>query len=557
MNTDWNNVNEIKSALLKLDDINGCEDFDIEELELTLQSQLKCELEQVQFLESEKAKIGNPESLTSVILNQVWREFGNQIGLDITAETLVERYEKAHPEKYDEVGKNVMKDHGYRDAKDLFQREWKTGELVDAYTGKKLSDVEKLNVDHVVSRKELFESYRRKQADLNVEELANNPENLQPTNEALNKSKRESSVDEWLGKREIREKDLIAQNERATQKIMNSDLSEEDKRLKIDENNRRLQNKLDADEQRMRVCDREARYAINKDIAVNATMEIGKKACEDAVKMMVVTALFKLAQKVMKGLVRYFKSKAKTFKKFLNEMRTSIKEFFLEIKDVLWKGAGTFIGSIVTEIMGPIINSFKRISSMFKQAGASLMEAIRYLSDEENKNKPFRIKIAQVGKIIVAGIFGGVAVVLSDAFEKLLWDFPGMQVVIPTLGTLANVIGMFFASLLSGLLGTVVIYRIDKYIEEQQIKELTEQQIDKNNDVLNLQEMIKHTNEAILIQKKETVITGINQRHEEAQKEIYKSLSEIFDDKEEVSSDVDFTVMNKKLSKLKLSLSEE
>ena len=474
MNNDWNNVNEIKSALLKPDDINDYEDFDIEELELTLQSQLKCELEQVQFLESEKAKIGNPESLTSVVLNQVWREFGNQIGLDITAETLVERYEKAHSEKYDEVGKNVMKDHSYRDAKDLFQREWKTGELVDAYTGKALSDVEKLNVDHVVSRKELFESYRRKQAALNVEELANKSENLQPTNEALNKSKREYSVDEWLGKREIREKDLIAQNERANQKIMNSDLSEEDKRLKIDENNRRLQNKLDADEQRMRVCDREARYAINKDIAVNATIEIGKKACEDAVKMMVVTALFKLAQKVMKGLVRYFKSKAKTFKKFLDEMRTSIKEFFGEIKDVLWKGAGTFIGSMVTEIMGPVINSFKRISSMFKQAGASLMEAIRYLSNEENKNKPFSIKIAQVGKIIVAGIFGGVAVVLSDTFEKLLWDFPGMQIVIPTLGTLANVIGMFFASLLSGLLGTVVIYRIDKYIEEQQIKELTE-----------------------------------------------------------------------------------
>ena len=556
MNNNWNNVNEIKSALLKPDDINDYEDFDIEELELTLQSQLKCELEQVQFLESEKTKIGNPESLTSVVLNQVWREFGNQIGLDITAETLVERYEKAHSEKYDEVGKNVMKDHSYRDAKDLFQREWKTGELVDAYTGKALSDVEKLNVDHVVSRKELFESYRRKQAALNVEELANKSENLQPTNEALNKSKREYSVDEWLGKREIREKDLIAQNERANQKIMNSDLSEEDKRLKIDENNRRLQNKLDADEQRMRVCDREARYAINKDIAVNATIEIGKKACEDAVKMMVVTALFKLAQKVMKGLVRYFKSKAKTFKKFLDEMRTSIKEFFGEIKDVLWKGAGTFIGSMVTEIMGPVINSFKRISSMFKQAGASLMEAIRYLSNEENKNKPFSIKIAQVGKIIVAGIFGGVAVVLSDTFEKLLWDFPGMQIVIPTLGTLANVIGMFFASLLSGLLGTVVIYRIDKYIEEQQIKELTEQQIDKNNDVLNLQGVVNNVKEVSLIQRKEVVISNIKSRHEYVQKEMVKSLEKIFDDSENVNHDENFAEMDKLLRNLNFGFKE-
>ena len=48
------------------------------------------------------------------------------------------------------------------------------------------------------------------------------------------------------------------------------------------------------------------------------------------------------------------------------------------------------------------------------------MEAVRYLGAKENRDKPFSIKIAQVGKIVTAGLVGGGAIALGEVFEKTL-----------------------------------------------------------------------------------------------------------------------------------------
>ena len=529
---------------------DNIKDFDIDEFELVLQEQLEVELDQIKFLQSEKEKIGNPESLKDIILNQIWTEFGNQLGLDITSETLVERYESSHSEDYSVVGANVMKDYKYRNTKEILQRQKDKGNLEDAYTGKKFAVNDKMNVDHVVSRKELFENYRRKQANLSVEELANKPENLQATNEALNKSKKEYSVEEWSSKREIRERNWKEQNERENNLTMESNLSDFDKKHNIDINNRRLQNKLDADDEKMRGCDDKARYAINKEIAISASKEIGTKACEDALKVMTILALFKLSKNIMNGLVRWFKAKSKTFKVFLEEMKESIKSFLLEVNDVLLKGAGTFVGSIVSEIIGPVINTFKKLSSLLKQAGGTFVESIKYLGDEANSKQPFEVKIMQVGKIIVAGISASSAIVLGEFLEKALLPYPGMQVVIPSLGTVANVVSIFMASLVSGVCGAIVINKIEKYIAERQKNNLVKQQIDKNNDVLSLQDEIVEINEVRLSQAKEKFISSIEMRHKNAQKEVWNSLSKIFDDTEEFNDDKECEDLNRRLEQL-------
>ena len=81
--------------------------------------------------------------------------------------------------------------------------------LRDEYTGKYFTQNDSANLDHVVSRKEIYENPRRKQAGISTEDLANKDENLKPTNESLNKSKGAKSVAEYIEGREQREKDLI------------------------------------------------------------------------------------------------------------------------------------------------------------------------------------------------------------------------------------------------------------------------------------------------------------------------------------------------------------
>ena len=493
------------------------ESFDFDELEEKLQSQLEEEFSNLEFLKEEKEKIGNPDALGKVILDEVWKQFGNQIGLDMTNETLNQKYDREHQgETYEDVGKQVMQDPKYKEANKAMKEQQQSGNLKDEYTGKNINQNDNANLDHVVSRKELYENARRKQAGINTEDLANKDENLKPTNESLNKSKGAKSVDEYISSREQREKDLREQNERANKKIDESNMSDVEKQKAKEKNNKRLQDKLDADDELMKKADKEARKAINKDIAKGVAKETAKKAGKDALKTMAVSALFSLLKEVMNGFVRFLRSQAKSFQSFLDEMKKAIKSFFEKITNVLQTGASSVVGTIVTEIFGPIVSTFKKLASLIKQGVSSVMEAVRYLSDKENKNKPFSIKVAQVGKIITAGLVAGSAIFLGELFEKLLLSVPGMQIELPLMGTLANIIGMFLASLVSGLVGAIVINLIDKFIAKKQKKEAQEAAIEKGNQVIATQHKLQIVNETLLERDKENVQDNISGRHQEA-----------------------------------------
>ncbi len=508
------------------------ESFDFDELEEKLQSQLEEDLSNLEFLREEKEKIGNPDALGKVILDEVWKQFGNQIGLDMTNETLNQKYDREHQdETYKDIGKKVMQDPKYKEANKAMKEQQKSGSLKDEYTGKNINQNDNANLDHVVSRKELYENARRKQAGINTENLANKDENLKPTNESLNKSKGAKSVDEHINGREQREKDLIERNERANKKIDESNISDVEKQKAKEKNNKRLQDKLDADDDLMKKADKEARKAINKDIAKGVAKETAKKAGKDALKQMAISALFSLLKEVMNGFVRFLKSRVKSFKNFLVEMKKAIKSFFEKITNVLQTGASGAIGTIVGEIFGPIVSTFRKLASLIKQGVSSVLEAVRYLNDKENRNKPFSIKVAQVGKIITAGLVAGGAIFLGELFEKFLISVPGMQIKLPLLGTLANVIGMFLASLVSGLVGAVIINLIDKFIAKKQKADAQAAVIDKGNQIIAKQHQIQIVSESLLEREKENAQTNISGRHQEAasiMKDAYGNIMEDF-----------------------------
>ena len=439
-------------------------EFDFDEMEGFLSKQLEESFSDLELLENNRAAVSDPDSLGKVVLNEVWNQFGNQIGLDMTNETLIQKYDREHPETYKEVSPSVLKDKRYKDANKAMKEQQKAGVLKDEYTGKDLKPNEKANLDHVVPRKELFDNKRRKQANLSVTDLANKEENLKPTNEALNKSKGAKSNKEYVETREIREKALLEQNKKANKKVDESNKSNLEKSLQKEKNNKSLNDKLAADDDLMMQVDKEARKAINKDIRVNATKEVGKKAGKDALKTMTISALFSLSKEIMNGLIRFFKEKSKSFNRFLSEMKESIKSFFSKILSVLQTGASTLIGTIISEIFGPIVSIFKKLASLIKQGISSVIDAVNYLRDKKNKDKPFGVKVAQVGKIITVGLVGGSAIFLGEVFEKFLLTIPGMQIELPLIGTLANMIGLFLSSLVSGLVGAIVLNLIDKFI---------------------------------------------------------------------------------------------
>ena len=511
--------------------------FDFDELEEKLQSQLKLELSELEILKENQKQIGDPDNLGKVVEDVIWEQFANQIGLDITDETLIQKYDREHPEGYEEVGKQVMKDKVYIAAKNKMKQQQQNGELVDAYTGIEFQKNDKMNVDHVIPRKKLFDNARRKQAGLSVKQLANKVENLQPTNESLNKSKGEKTNKEYILKRKEREKDLIKVNERANKKIENSNLSDLEKKSQIKKNNKKLQDKLDANTDKMLEAQKKAENAIKKDVAVGAVKQVGEKAGKDALKVMAISALFTLLKEIMNGLVRFFKSKKKSMDNFLSEMKNSIKGFFEKILNFIQTGVSNFIGTIVSEIFGPIVSTIRKLASVIKQSVSSVSEAIHYLLDKKNRNISFPIKIMQVGKIIIVGLTGIAALELSEIIEKGLGTIlPALSLIqIPLLGSLANIIGIFMGAVVSGIIGAIAINLIERMIKRQYEMEITDKKIDKSNEILGLQHKIINLNENKVVETKERMSTNIKERHRQTANYIKNTFNKIFNKKIETN----------------------
>lgn len=529
-----------ENAVLESFDLDD-EELSIEDLEASLEAELELQLSDLSFLEEEKEKIGNPDSLGKVIMDEVWTQFGNQIGLDMTNETLIQAYNREHPEEYNKaISDAIMQDEKYKEANAAMKQQHKEGTLVDAYTGKTMSATkDKPNLDHVVPRKELYDNVRRKQANIDTKDLANKDENLVPTNESLNKSKKDKSNQQYVEERAQREETLRKQNEAAHKKIDNSDKSETEKRLEYEKIDKHLQDKLDADDDLMLEVDAKARKAINKDIAVGVAKQTAKKAGKDALKAMAVSALFDLLKAIMNGLIRFFKEKHKSFKLFLTEIKESIKRFISHISSFVRTGVSSVISTVISEIFGPVVSMFKKLASFIKQGVSSIVEAVHYLTAKENKNKTLCVKIAQVGKIVTAGLAAAGAIVGGELIEKALLQIPVMAVEISILGSIANITGMFLASLLCGVVGAIVINRIDRYIAKQQKSDNLDSQIDKKNDILKTQDKLIDVKVKKMANAKEDAASTMRKNREQVKDIISEAMVTIFREDEDEDDNAD------------------
>ena len=481
---------ENELLVLNTEEVNDSENLNYDELEELLEEQFTMEFSNLEKLELECKEISSPDKLGDVILDEIWNQFANQIGLDMTSDTLLKQYNDKHPNGYTkEEGAKIMKDKRYTDANNAMKERQKNGNLKDEYTGKTLKINEKVNLDHVVPRKQIFENPWRKIADIDPADLANKSENFATTNESLNKSKGAKSNSDYIKNRELREKDLKDQLKRANEKIDKKNISDaEKKRLKA-ENEKRLNDKLAADSKKMLKAEKRAKKAINKDIAKKASVRMANKAGKDAVKAMFVAALFGMLKEIMNALVRFFKSKKRSFDTFLEEMKNALHSFFSKIKDFIKVGIDSFVGSIVGEIIGAFAQKLKKLPNLIKQLFGSIRESISYLSNPENQSHSTEIKIAHISKIITSALVGVGAMFLGEYFEKYLLTIPKFGDPIPLLGTIANILGMFLASLLTGILGAVIINRLDQFISKKLIEENQKQQADKKNELLRIQDV--------------------------------------------------------------------
>lgn len=524
-------MDENKNAIIGENDSE--ELFDFDELERQLEEGLEESISELAFLEEDKAKISNPEHLGNAVMSVVWDQFIMQVGavagedfikenrgmtLDLRSEAHIQTTENFangkiathnteidYQQRYDDWQSNFVKDangnvvtHQTRTGKE--EATLVKGARAPYDADRPKGSAEKhTDMDHTVPAAEIIRDPAAN-AHMTKEEqiaFANSQANLNEMDSSMNRSKGDKSMSDWL--------DNPNANGQKPDEIF--DISPEE-------------------EQRLRQKDKEARdeYEKQKKEGEEKSIAAGKKSQKaeafriggKALRVAVMGLLAELVRNIIGKLISWLKSKEKNLKTFLGQVKEAISTFLKNIKQNLLTAGTTVATTVLSAIYGPVVGAVQKVWMLIKQGGKSLKEAMDYVKKPENRKKSFGVLMLEIGKIVTAGLTAAGALVLGEVIEKSLMTVPVFAFEIPLIGSLANIIGIFFGAVVAGIAGALVLNLLDKLIAKKQKQEITEKQIDKGNEVLAKQAQVIAVNEEKLRRTKASSLSTIKERHEAA-----------------------------------------
>lgn len=477
------------------------ETINLDDLESKLDDEIENSLNDLKILKEQKEIIENPEALGNVVKDVVWEQFQNQIGIQAGKDFIEENRGNtldlrvsAHIQTTENFAQGKIATHNdkidyqkrYDDWQSNFQKD-ENGNIIthETRTGKREATLVKgarvpfdkgrpagskenhTDMDHTISAGEIIRDVEAN-AHLSKEEqikFANSEANLNEIGSELNRSKKDSSMKDWL--------DNPNANGQKPNEIFD-----------IDEKT----------ENQLRMKDEEARkeYKTLKDEGKKRSIQTGRQTQREeafrigksALRAVVLSMLADLVKTIISKLVKWFKTKEKSFKTLLQSLKESIQTFVAGLKEKIISAGNTLITTIATAIFGPIVSVFKKIGILLKKGWTSLKNAVAYLKSPEAKNKPFSLVMLNVGKIVMAGLTAAGALALGEVIEKGLLAIPVFNIQIPLLGSLANILGIFFGAVIAGIIGAIALNLIDHAIAKKEKDKLQMQMLAKGEVVV-------------------------------------------------------------------------
>lgn len=534
---------------------------DFNELEKSLEHELAEHFDELSALDNEREKIGNPNTLGETVMNVVWEQFLNQIavtaGEDFIRENrglTLDLSDDAHIQTPENFAKGKIAEHNHISRVELeenykrysetphkeFRKEYvnpgmdatleRAGKLkaqgidtvTDIYTGRQIPTETKLENgrnnpkaaqrEHVESSAKTYENPSLQMANSNegLAEIINHPDNLQGYTTAQRngrKSDKTANEMEDCDKTKHWEK----ANEKAEKHIKEKEL-EGEKRL-IDEGHQTQKEEM---------------------------FRIGGKA----LRAVLMSMLASLVKDIIRKLIKWFRSGKRVLSTFIDSIKNAVKEFIKNMKQHLINAGDTLLTTIATAIIGPIVGMIKKAWIFLKQGYNSVKEAIEFLTDPQNAYMPFSIKLLKVGKIIIAGLTAGGAILLGEVIEKSLISIPIFAFEIPLLGSLASLLGIFFGAVISGIIGALALDFIDRMVAKKLKEENAIKTFDTRNMILTTQTLAIQVATVNTAEVKNTTAMSIIDRHNEAG----NIAREIINKTDKTSTDTDNT--NDRIRKL-------
>lgn len=582
------NMDENSKINATFDEVED-ESIDFDGLEAQLENELEEKISELQFLESEREQIGNPDALGSTIKNVVWEQFLNQIavtagedfieanrGLTLDLRTKahiqsVEGFEQQEYAKHNTYVDYADRGEEYRSsfytdpnnkppAKQKQEQRynekttvWETFDPVDGEWKKALKpdyrepyeeDRRKdrknkfgsktVNKDHQVADATIARDAEAG-AYMTIDEkvaAANSDDNLYDLDSAANQSKLDHDGKKWV-KHERTGKKGKGQTNGEYFGIDEEEYIEQDKKAK------------DAYEEKKKKK-RDEEVALGKKSQKEEAFRIGGKA----LRAVVMQLLAELVKEIIGKLVKWFKDKNKSFNSLIESIKTAIKSFVGKLKKHMVNAANTLITTIATAIIGPVVETIKKVWMMLKQGWKALKDAVAVLKNPANQNMPMSLKVLEVGKVLMGGLSGIGAIVLGEVIEDgLMTVVPALAVEIPLIGSLANIIGIFMGAVVAGIIGAIVINLLDSATAKKRRELSVENQVDKGNEILKTQRELRDVAVTKTERKKKQATETIKERHIEVGEIIKESVSEIFNE-ETKDHKIDFDEIDSALDAL-------
>lgn len=532
-----------------IEDIIDYSDIEIDEtqLEQQLEAALEEKMDDLVSLRDDLQNIGSVDHLGNVILNAVWDQFATQVAITAGEDFLRENggltldlSDDAHIQSTEMFAEGIFATHytgdidfrkRYDDWQKNFQRDDAGNIIYHTTRGGKseptlVKDARKpydtvrpkgskeahTDMDHTIPAAEYIRSAGANAHLTEAERVAhaNSAANLREMDSSLNRSKSDMTMEQWLD----------TPNARGQKPDEIFDISSEQVA-------------------KMRKDGEDAETAFQAEVAKGEkhTIESGRQSQKQefyrvgkqVLKAAFMSLLLELVKEIVRKLILWLKSNAKSIKTLIDHMKQAILTFFARLQQLLVNAADAAITTVAYAILGPVVGLVKKIIIMLKQGWRSLKEAIEYLRKPENRGKPMRELLPQVGIIVVSGLSAVGAIALGEVIEAELMAIPFLAAPIPIIGTPANLIGTMLGAIVCGVAGAIAINLINRYIAEQQKTDNAQAQAEKRNEILSLQDRLIDVKTDKLDATQRDVAQSIIDRHKTAGSVMHEMLDNILD----------------------------
>lgn len=342
----------------------------------------------------------------------------------------------------------------------------------DAYAGGEVQG--RKNLDHVIAAKEVHDDPGRVLAGLDGTEVANRDSNLKFTNEHINKTKKEKSMDDYIAYRETkvaRLQDSIAKLEEKAQRAPLT--PNQQKSL---EELKRAKEKFDTDgfdKDKAKAADETARKEMDK--TINRTY-YGSAKFANSVALTGATEGLKMGWQQALGLAL-----TEFFVAIIDEARdaykngfsvddagfwASLKKRFMRVvRRVVrrWRAAldafkqgflSGFLSNFVTVLINCAVRTGKNVVRMIREGIFSLVRAVKILLTRPD-GMTWREAAHEATKVIASGVVvvGGIA--LAEWLDVQIKLVPPLEIV-------SDILVRVVSGVATGLVAAFAVYAIDK-----------------------------------------------------------------------------------------------